>query len=440
MLCEKCGTPMPENIQFCPHCGSAVENRTGQHTPVPEDWSLYARPADGAEQPPAQPQGFVWPEFMQIPVEAEFKEPEKKEKRPLNKKKLLLRICAVVLVLVAVTAVLLQTVTKTVYLQTLSESEQGGVITRYSYAYDPEGRIVKMVFQTEYDTSKIKPTLISTITLDVVLYYFYAPDGNLKTAEIHYGQNLIQVEYNYEDGVLKDFTLSTEDETAALDVRCDKKGRIEYVGVLADDGEEQQSWEFTYDNDGTLEQCIFREGERSETVTKYDQAGHQIKTKHYMDGNLIYKYVNIYDDHGNLIERSTNYDALMGPNTSLKIGYTYNGDRIMDMRVHTGDTVSDLEEWIEFDCHWDGNECEMTVESAGDETSLLGVTGEELESIRILLEKDDAGNTLGYEVYIGDELCQAQRYEYEAYKLPWYYGIIRPQTDPLYMCFLLDAF
>lgn len=437
MFCTHCGGEIQGQVKFCPHCGGALEEAAVQAGP---DWSAYTRPAYAPVA--QQPQEFVWPEFMQTPVEVEFRQTPEKEKRPVNKKKLWLGIGAAVLALCVIAAVLLQTVKKTVYLPVSNVQLQSGTETGWMFAYDPQGRLTKL----EYVFGVSEPALGMQRNTKFVIYYFYQPNGNLKRAEIYlsdtgnYGMQMV-VEYRFEGDVLQDFTIEAEEEKVPLEVRCDRKGRIEFVGVMDEDGEEQGGWEFTYYGRGGLSESSFWDG-YTRQERRYDREGRMIQQELYQDDQLQYKWVQAYDDHGNMVERTT--FAELGDvvvETVTEIAYTYEKDRIVDLQVRSEQKRDGERVWtkVDFACRWGGNKCEMTIEDVTGNGSFYGNTATEREDFCILLKKDKWGNTTFYEVLQGEEQVLRQEYGYEAYRLPWYYETVDGTAEPAYMYFLFDG-
>ena len=438
MFCTHCGGPLQGAVKFCPHCGGALE--VVATTSVP-DWSMYTRPEQETEAP--QSQEFVWPEFMQTPVEPEFKQPEEK-KQPINKKKLILGICAVVLVLATVAAVLLQTVKKTVYLPVRNVLMQQDVENEWVFDYDAQGRLTKMEYAQQIELNGIIAHMSK-----MTVYYFYQPNGNMKRAELYIDQDgdlesRVVVEYQYQADVLQDFSMQMDDEKMPLDVKCDKKGRITEVWALDEDGEKEGGWEFAYYGNGGVSQNVFRSGSVRQEQ-KYDRDGRIIQQEAYIGDQLQYKLVREYDEHGNLT-RQTRFmeDGLMltGQQT-IEITYTYQKDRIVDMQIRTQERKNEetLHMTVDFVCRWDGDgkDCEMTVETVDGEGSLLGLSKEE-QDFCILLQKDKNGNTTFYEVLLDDEQILQQEYRYEEYKLPWYYEVRDQTSDPMYLYFFAQAF
>ena len=429
MFCTHCGGEIQGQIKFCPHCGGALEEAAVQAGP---DWSAYTRP----EHAPVaqQPQEFVWPEFMQTPVEVEFRQTPEKEKRPVNKKKLWLGIGAAVLALCVIAAVLLQTVKKTVYLPVRNVLMQQDVENEWVFDYDAQGRLTKMEYAIAH---------MSKMTV----YYFYQPNGNLKRAELFIDQDgdlesRVVVEYQYQADVLQDFSMQMDDEKMPLDVKCDKKGRITEVWALDEDGEKEGGWEFAYYGNGGVSKSVFRSGSVRQEQ-KYDRVGRVIQKEAYIGDQLQYKLVQEYDEYGNLTRQTRFMEDEAVAEQTIEITYTYQKDRIVDMQIRTQERKNEdtLRLTVEFACRWDGDGkgCEMTVEKVDGEGSLLGLSEEE-QDFCILLQKDKNGNTTFYEVLLDDEQILQQEYRYEEYKLPWYYEVRDQTSDPLYLYFFAQAF
>ena len=440
MFCVHCGARMPENTKYCPMCGSAIEADAQQETVTPTDWSLYARPEN--EPTAQQPREFVWPEFMQTPVEEEFRQTPEKVKRPVNKKKLWLSIGAAVLALCVIAAVLLQTVKKTVYLPVSNVQIQSYTETGWMFAYDPQGRLTKL----EYVYGVSEQVLGVQRDTKIGIYYFYQPNGNLKRAEIYLsdtGDYMMQmvVEYRFKGDVLQDFTIEAEAEKAPLEVKCDRKGRIEFVGILDEDGEKEAGWEFSYYGQGGLSKSIFWNG-FTRQERRYDREGHMIQQELYQDDQLQYKLAQAYDDHGNVVEKTTFVEhGSVALETVTEIAYTYEKNRIVDLQVHNENTSNGERAWLKMDfaCRWGGNKCEITVEDVEGDGSFYGITETNWEDFCILLKKDKWGNTTFYEVLQGEEQVMRQEYAYESYRLPWYYKQVDGTVDPRYMYFIFDG-
>ena len=218
MLCKICGREMQGNVRFCTHCGSKLD--------VPER-SPYA-PAEG-EMRTQQIPSRLWEEFMQHaetaePVQQEQTQmPAETEIQPRKRKKRLLHIGAAVLALVVLTTVILLTVKKTVYLPVGNVLLQESLTSEWVFDYDAKGRLTKLEYV--YGMPGLSSGALKS--RNMVIYYFYRPNGNLKRAEIYLadkGDYMMQivVEYQYKGKKLKGFTVQSDEGQIPLTVECDR--------------------------------------------------------------------------------------------------------------------------------------------------------------------------------------------------------------------------
>lgn len=416
MYCTYCGNPIPDEMRFCPNCGTPV--KTVQTPPNEQNQaaacscSPYARPKQGDQQvyvpivdwqtpmEPAQPVQMM----EQTPIEPQKQQP-----------KLWIPIVAAVgAVIVAVVSFLLLGF-KTEYLMTSQVIQDGSREEEWVYAYDAKGRITRYEYVDDFERA---------LRID----YQYDVSGNLKKAVIRNYDSKTTVNYTYKRGKLQGCTVELpEGKDTQVDVYCNQDGTIRSVEYFID-GRAEQIWAFQYHDNGLIKTST-REMmgySNSKTVMHYDDQGRKTEHINYLNSNEINRVVYRYDDKGHLLQEKTSYEGQVV--SDLQYRYTYKRNKLQSMTIEFA--FNDQKETVEFACAWKGRVCTMTVKEYDGTGKIVK---DDLDTIEIQFEIDRAGNVLHYDVEADGETVMHMETEYKKIRVSRKYRKPDPENDPLYM-------
>jgi uncharacterized protein YuzE len=421
MICTHCGHRIPDGYRFCDACGKPVTTpdiNTPQQKAIPV---VFDEPAPTPTE-----------HSVEVPMEAPVASPKRK------KWVLPLSIGILVLVLTAAAAAFLLFGKQTVYLMTKSVTTNIYTSNTHRYDYDEEGRLTKLKYQVAYTGS-------SNYSYQYEIAYSYNDEGNIKTATFKAEEETIKIEYVYKKGVLSDLKIKSSDFDGDIEVDCSKKGFIESIELIDEDGDSIGAFSFKYYENGTIKKSTLKNG-LQKTVSQFNEAGKVTEATTYYNNEQRIRYVYDYDKDGNMILQET-YDADDQLQTRLKMEYTFKKQRLDTLKMRIEGPSNDDKDKIVgvnllFESEWDGLEGTMTITDIdGDKEFIENLEDQEydLEDLELLLEYDENGNLCAYELYLDGEIGMSAQYSYEAYKLPRRYQQPNPQNDPLYLYFLLGT-